>query len=91
MPLLPCVKGSNERIKKKSRINVLIVWVATCKIKKFLPVNIWEENQNASVYVLRPMPKFKKLCLARARNENLNISKPCHKRVFGAMLGAYRI
>jgi len=71
MPLLPCVKGSNERIQKKSKIKVLIVWVATCKIQKFLPVNIWEENQNASVYVLRPMPEFKKLCLARARYENL--------------------
>lgn len=71
MPLLPCVKDSNERIQKKSKIKVLIVWVATCKIQKFLPVNIWEENQNASVYVLRPMPKFKKLCLVRARNENL--------------------
>lgn len=71
MPLLPCVKGSNERIQKKSKIKVLIVWVATCKIQKFLPVNIWEENQNASVYVLRPMPEFKELCLARARYENL--------------------
>ena len=71
MPLLPCVKGSNERIQKKSKIKVLIVWVATCKIQKFLPVNIWEENQNASVYVLYPMPEFKKLFLARARYENL--------------------
>ena len=74
MPLLPYVKGSNERIQKKSKIKVLIIWVATCKIQKFLPVNIWEENQNASVYVLRPMPKFKKLCLARARNENLMLA-----------------
>ena len=71
MPLLPYVKGSNERIQKKSKIKVLIVRVATYKIHKLLPVNIWEENQKASVYVLRPMPKFKKLCMARARNENL--------------------
>ena len=59
MPLLPCVKGSYERIQKKSKIKVLIVWVATCKTQKFLPVNIWEENQNASVYVLRPMPNLR--------------------------------
>ena len=71
MPLLPNVIDSHERIQKKSKIKVLIVWAATCKIQKFLPVNIWEENQNASVYVLRPMPEFKKLCLARARYENL--------------------
>ena len=74
MPLLPYLKGSNGRIQKKNKIKVLIVWVATCKIQKFLPVNIWEENQNASVYVLRPTPKFKKLCLARARNESLMLA-----------------
>ena len=71
MPLLSYVKGSNERIQKKSKIKVLIIRVATCKIQKFLPVNIWEENQNASVYVLCQMPKFKKICLEKARNENL--------------------
>ena len=70
MPLLPYVKGSNEGIQKKSKIKLLIVWVATCKIQKFLPVNIWEENQKESVFVLRPIPEFKKLCLARAINEN---------------------
>ena len=74
MPLLPYVKGSNERIQKKSKINVLIVWVANCKIQKFLPVNIWEENQNVSVYVLRPMPEFRKLRLARTRYENLIVA-----------------
>ena len=74
MPLLPNVIDSNERIQKKSKIKVLILWAATCKIQKFLPVNIWKENQNASVYVLRPMPEFKKLCLARARNENLMLA-----------------
>ena len=60
MPLLPYVKDSHERIKKKSKIKVLMLWAATCKIQKFLNVNIWRENQNASVYVLRPMLEFKK-------------------------------
>ena len=70
MPLLPNVIDSHERIQKKSKIKVLILWAATCKIQKFLTVNIWEENQNASVYVLRPMPEFKKLYLVRARYTN---------------------
>ena len=71
MPLLPNVIDSHERIQKKSKIKVLLLWAATCKIQEFLTVNIWEENQNASVYVLCSMPELKKLCLARARFENL--------------------
>ena len=71
MLLLPNVKDSHERIQKKSKIKVLLLWAATCKIQEFLTVNIWKENQNASVYVLRPMPEFKKLCQARTRYENL--------------------
>ena len=71
MPLLPNVIDSRERVQKKSKINALILWATNCKIKKFFPVNIWEENKNASVCVLRPMPEFQKLCLARAGYENL--------------------
>ena len=71
MPLLHNVTDSHEKIQKKSRIKVLILWAVTCKIQKFVPVNICEENQNASVYVLRPTPEFKKLCTARTRYENL--------------------
>ncbi len=71
MPLLPGVIDSHERIQKKSKITVLIVWAATCKIQNFLTVNTWLENQNVSVYVFRPMPEFKKLCLARAGYDNL--------------------
>ena len=71
MPLLPNVINSYERIQRKSKIKVFLLWAATCKTQKFLNVDIWEENQNASVYVLRPMLEFKKLCLARARYENL--------------------
>ena len=57
MPLLPYVKGSNERVQKKSKIKVLIVWVVTCKIQKFLPVNIWEENQN-EIFSFAPNAKI---------------------------------
>ena len=71
MPLLPDVIDSHQRIQKKSKTKVLLLWAATYKIQKFSTVNIWYENQNASVYVLRPMPEFKKLCLVRARYENL--------------------
>ena len=69
MPLLTDMKDRHERIQKKSKIKVLIVWAATCKIQKFFTVNILEKNQNVSVYVFRPMPEFKKLSLAKARYE----------------------
>ena len=44
MPLLPDVIDSHERIQKKSKIKVLVLWLATYKIQKFLTVDIWEEN-----------------------------------------------
>ena len=82
---------SHGRMPNQFKMIFLVAWPPTCKLQKLAPVNILWEKESASVTVFSWIEKFKETVSPNVQRWKTSTGKPCHNRVFGAMLRAWRI